>query len=333
MTDKILTISGRPPRFDNMVGQKSLIKNIRKRIASKRFTPAWCFAGQTGSGKTTLARILALSYQCTHSEVFGNPCQECIDKYFEFDISEVNTAKNSGVDDMEEIVRQSQNYPSPLSRYRVYILDEAQKLSDSAQQVLLKPFEDSPDSTVWIICTSEPGKIKETLLRRCVTYIVNGLGEISTRKLVSRTLEAGKSDLEVEPLVEALLEKGVRAAGLIVKATENYMSGSEPEKAASVTFNATVDTLAICRAVADGDWLAASGILYAAAPTDAVWIRSSLSAYLKGIILNENANRSKVAKSCEAILELSKLSVRDDDNVLLAATCATIFKICRRFRT
>jgi DNA polymerase-3 subunit gamma/tau len=143
-------------------------------MATKRQPRAWMFSGITGTGKTTIARIIAKSLQCTHSNVFGEPCKACRAST-SFDIAEVNAAELNGVDAIKELAQHSTYFPSPGSQAKVIILDEAQRITKPAQNILLKYFEEPPKTTTWIVCTTEPDQILRTLRGRCYQLQVRPL--------------------------------------------------------------------------------------------------------------------------------------------------------------
>jgi DNA polymerase III delta prime subunit len=328
MPDQVLSLSFRPQTLDDMVGVKHTVKMIRQHVSS-RMPAAWCFIGDSGSGKTTIARILALSLQCTHQKVFGVPCEDCQKKRNQFDIIEINAAEASGVDETEHAIAGAYYNPKPPSKYRVYIFDEAQNLSKASQSALLKYFEDSPRSTIWIICTTEPGKILRTLRRRCLTYPLPSLSVKGVETLVQRAIAYAGEKKSSEPLAEALLEAGVSSPGFVVVAVEKYLAGEDPEKAAQVGLDSTLDTLRICKAVTKGDWETTRHALFAASPDDARAIRGSLGGYLKAIVLSSDGG-SKAKVAVEGIRELVALS-SIEDGLQLAGTVATLYRLCRHF--
>jgi DNA polymerase III subunit gamma/tau len=330
MTERMLSLAARPQTFDDLVGQKHLAKMIRGHMASKRVPAAWMFIGESGAGKTTVARILATSLQCTHQEEFGNPCEACRKNQARFDIVEINAAEHSGVEETEQVIQGANYHPKPPSLYRVYIFDEAHNLSKVSQTALLKYFEDSPKSTVWIICTTEPQKILRTLRRRCISYTIPSLGVSGVGTLVKRTLMfAGVKSLNDELLTEALLEAGVTSPGFIVAAVEKYIAGETAEKAAQVGNDSAIDTLKVCRAVVKGDWAEVRQILAYANPEDARAIRGSLGGYLKAIMLNSDGGA--VAKNAsDALYDLMRMS-SVEDGLQLSGTVATLYKLCKTF--
>jgi len=330
MPNQVLSLSFRPKSLDELIGQRHMVRLIRSHIQSGRVPAAWLFSGSSGAGKTTTARILALALQCKHQEVFGALCERCQELRPQYDIIEINSAEASGVDETEAAIAGAFYNPKPPSLCRVYIFDEAQNLSKASQSALLKYFEDSPKSTVWIICTTEPGKILRTLRRRCLAYAIPDLSMKGLARLVVRSMEfAGVKDKAAEPLVEALLEAGVCSPGFVVMAVEKYLAGEEPERAAQIGQDSALDTLSICRAVVKGDWDSVRHTMFAASPEDAIVVRAAVGGYLKAMLLGSSSgNRAKVV--ADGIRELALLSTREE-GLQLSGTVATLYQLCRHF--
>ena len=104
MSEQVLSLSARPQTLDELVGARNLVKMIRGHMTSGRVPAAWMFVGGSGAGKTTTARIVALSLQCTHQDIFGNPCADCQSHRSSFDITEINAAEASGVEETEQVI-------------------------------------------------------------------------------------------------------------------------------------------------------------------------------------------------------------------------------------
>src|SRR6266446_5346345 len=127
---KTLQLALRPKTFSALYGQDKITKAIEKQFASKRIPRSWMFSGQTGSGKTTIARILALGFQCKHQNgTIGNPCLDCRKRFYDFSIQDINASSKNGVQEISELVQGAEFAPLAPSRRRVYILDEAHRLS------------------------------------------------------------------------------------------------------------------------------------------------------------------------------------------------------------
>jgi replication-associated recombination protein RarA len=318
-----LAISFRPKTLDNLIGCDKIIKRIRARAASGRLPKAWMFSGQTGSGKTTIARIIATALQCHHKVLFGS-CLKCYHNQKTFDIIELNMP-DVQVAQLREILEGAAYNPKPGSRRRVYILDEAHRMSASAQNVLLKYTEDCPRTTVWITCTTEPHMILRTLRRRHKIYALPPLELSDVRKLVKIGLKKIHSELDADDLTEKLLEKQITSPALIMNAIENYAEGADIEEATDVEGISNIDTKGLCVALTKGNWDDSSKILYQAKQDDVIPIKASVGGYLRGILLGEKNGSPRAKMAADSILKLYE--VRDD----LSATSAVLYKVCKYF--
>lgn len=160
----------RPRTLKDLVGQEHISMTLIKAFEKKRLTQAYLMCGSRGSGKTTTARILAAGFNCqngaTHSPC--GECQNCLDILNErcIDIVEIDAASKNGVDDIREMQQSASTVPSQV-RTKFYIIDECHQMSSSAQNALLKTLEEPPAHVVFILCTTEPEKLKDTILSRC----------------------------------------------------------------------------------------------------------------------------------------------------------------------
>lgn len=326
MTHEELALSMRPRHFDSMIGSKKIIRQIRKIIKSNRIPKAWMLFGETGCGKTTIAEIMALSFQCKHQKVFGHPCRACRKRAKFFDITDINCSDKTGIDAIRDVISGYNYHPHPGSRRRVYILNEAHKLSDSSQNLLLVPTEKCPRTTQFIICTTRPDSIIDTLQRRCTMLSVPGLDLEEVQELVKRGLEKCKSDRDIGDLAEKLLENRITSPGIILKAVQKYADDEvSADEAAQVTLT-NVDTYSICRSIVKGEWESVAKVLQTAKPEDTTAIRRSVAGYLNAILLADTdfSNRTNVVM--KSILELNHIG---DD---FSGMCAALYKVCKFFR-
>ena len=182
----------RPKDFSHVVGQHAVIDTLRNQVVSDRIAHAYLFCGSRGTGKTSTAKILARAINCEHPNN-GDPCGECpncirMENDESLDIIEIDAASNNGVDEMRDL-RDTVKYPPQFGRYKVYIIDEVHMLSTSAFNALLKTLEEPPAHIVFILATTEPQKLPETILSRCQRF---DFGRLSVAEIQSRLHEAAE---------------------------------------------------------------------------------------------------------------------------------------------
>jgi len=326
--DQILSLAFRPQTLSELVGYEYLAKLIRGH-ALARMPQAWMFSGDSGVGKTTIARILAVALQCKHGE-FGDPCAKCLARKNEFDIQEINASEINGVEGIGAVAKTSMYSPRPPSLARVFILDEAQRISDAAQNLLLKHFEDAPKTTTWIICTTNPTKILRTLKNRCVYYRLAGLNVDAVPVLVKKALKKVESKLDTEEIIDALLENGIFSPRLILMALEKFLAGASVEVAVQVEMESPVNTLKLCRALMQGDWLKLHKHLKGLSNEDCNRLVYVICGYLKPILLQPRQT-SSATLAATAIKELVSVGYLDE-TLRSAAIIATLYQLTINFR-
>ena len=172
MKYKALYRETRPEVFDEILGQESIVKILRHQVATDTVSHAYLFTGTRGTGKTTTARILAKAVNCEAPDIEGRPCGKCdtcrqIAEGTFVDVIEIDAASNNGVDNIREL-RESVNYPPAVGRVKVYIIDEVHMLSTGAFNALLKTLEEPPENVIFILATTNPEKLPQTVLSRCM---------------------------------------------------------------------------------------------------------------------------------------------------------------------
>jgi DNA polymerase-3 subunit gamma/tau len=176
-----LAVQERPTTFGGIVGQKNIIAQLKGAIKKRKLPGTILLHGPAGCGKTTLARVFARYINCETFDACGT-CPSCKqDLATHQDITEINMAKATGKADAEALIEKARY--SPRFRVRVFILDEFHQVSSHAENVFLKPLEEPPPGTLWIICTSEPEKLKNPTMSRCLKLKVEmaEVDELSAR--------------------------------------------------------------------------------------------------------------------------------------------------------
>ena len=165
----------RPATFDEVVGQDAVVTTLKNQVRTDRIGHAYLFCGTRGTGKTSAAKIFARAVNCPHAaEHDGSPCNSCevceaIRTGRAMNVFEIDAASNNGVDNIRDI-REQVEYPPVTGRFKVYIIDEAHMLSTGAFNALLKTLEEPPSYVIFILATTDPQKIPQTILSRCQRY-------------------------------------------------------------------------------------------------------------------------------------------------------------------
>ena len=169
MSYQVIARKWRPQKFADVVGQQHVTRTLSNAIVSGRVAHAYIFSGARGVGKTTTARILAKALNCVKGPA-AEPCNECdscreIGLGNSLDVIEIDAASNRGIDQIREL-REMVRYAPAGGRYKVVILDEAHMLTDEASNALLKTLEEPPDKVIFVMATTEPENLAETIRSR-----------------------------------------------------------------------------------------------------------------------------------------------------------------------
>lgn len=178
----------RPDKFKDVVGQIGPVNTLKGSIRDNSIQTAYLLIGKSGSGKTTLARIFANALICRNRKEDLEPCGECeACKTFKknpslVDIIEIDAGSNGGIDNIRDL-KESLKY-APKEAYRIVIIDEAHRLSKDGASALLKPIEEPPERTIFMLATTEADKIMNTISNRCMKLVFNRLSpEIILKRL------------------------------------------------------------------------------------------------------------------------------------------------------
>lgn len=207
----------RPKTFDDVVGQEHITTTLKNEVAAGKPSHAYLFCGSRGTGKTTCSKILAKAVNCPN-QTGGNPCGVCevcrgIEEDAILDVTEIDAASNSGVDNIREL-REEANFTPAVTRYRVYIIDETHMLSAGAFNALLKIMEEPPPHVLFILATTEIHKVPATILSRCQRFDFRRIDSetIAARLAYVAEQEGIVLDADAALLIARLADGGMRDA-------------------------------------------------------------------------------------------------------------------------
>jgi DNA polymerase-3 subunit gamma/tau len=172
MSYTVLARKYRPQKFSEVIGQEHVTRTLQNALEQGRTAHGYIFSGHRGIGKTTVARILAAALNCRSSDrPVAEPCGVCescteIRAGNAVDVIEIDAATNRGIDEIREL-REAARYKPARDRFKIYILDEAHQITDAAFNALLKTLEEPPDHIVFMLATTQPEDIPQTIRSRC----------------------------------------------------------------------------------------------------------------------------------------------------------------------
>ena len=172
MSYQVLARKYRPQKFSEVIGQEHVTRTLKNAIEQGRTAHGYIFSGHRGIGKTTVARILAMALNCRSSDKpVTEPCGVCescteIRAGNSVDVIEIDAATNRGIDEIREL-REAARYRPARDRFKIYILDEAHQITDAAFNALLKTLEEPPSHVVFMLATTQPEDIPQTIRSRC----------------------------------------------------------------------------------------------------------------------------------------------------------------------
>jgi len=204
MSYTVLARKYRPQKFSEVIGQEHVTRTLQNAIEQGRSAHGYIFSGHRGIGKTTVARILAAALNCRSKDhPVSEPCGVCescteIRAGNSVDVIEIDAATNRGIDEIREL-REAARYRPARDRFKIYILDEAHQITDAAFNALLKTLEEPPDHIVFMLATTQPEDIPQTIRSRCQHFsfravkfddIVGQLRDLVTREKIEADNDA-----------------------------------------------------------------------------------------------------------------------------------------------
>jgi DNA polymerase-3 subunit gamma/tau len=241
----------RPRKFSELYGQEHVVRALRNAVINGREGQAYLFSGPRGTGKTTTARILAKVLNC-ENPIEGEPCCVCdsckaVEVGTSYDVLELDAASNNGVQEIRDII-EAAALTSP-GRHRVFILDEVHMLTRGAEAALLKTLEEPPAQVVFVLATTDPQKISETIRSRVQHLQFHLLPVDELEKYVRFVIKEAELTVD-DDAINMVLRQGAGSARDTLSALELVVSGGgEPEEA--------IHTEDIVRAIIERDHAAA----------------------------------------------------------------------------
>ncbi len=199
----------RPKTLEDVCGQNTIVRIIKNSVEKKQINHAYLFAGPRGTGKTSIAKIFGKIVNCSNLEncVPCGQCPSCTEKN-NSDIIEIDAASNNGVDEIREL-RNNVNLVPSLGKYKVYIIDEVHMLTTGAFNALLKTLEEPPAHVIFVLATTDPHKIPETIISRCQRFDFKRISDVAIVENLSKI--AQKENIEIDN--DALYEIARLSAG------------------------------------------------------------------------------------------------------------------------
>jgi len=235
MSYQVIARKWRPQTFDDLVGQQHVTETLKNAIIHNRVAHAYIFSGARGVGKTTAARILAKALNCAKGPT-PNPCGVCdsckeIAAGTSLDVIEIDAASNRGIDQIREL-REMVKYAPASSCSKVVILDEAHMLTGEASNALLKTLEEPPDRVIFVMATTEPENLVDTIRSRSQHFHFRAL---TFAEITGRLKEiAEKENLRVEPgamaVIARMAEGSLRDALSLLEQARAYCGDTIPDK-------------------------------------------------------------------------------------------------------
>jgi DNA polymerase-3 subunit gamma/tau len=295
----------RPQSLSEIKGNEDIIDSLTKMLSDLKKCPhVFLLHGPTGTGKTTIARIISNMVGCK-----GN------------DYVEINASDQSGIDDVRNIIKNSQYRPLE-SKYRVWVIDECQRWTSDAQNAALKILEDTPEHVFFILCTTDPNKLKKTIQGRCQIFQTKLLSDIQLIGLLRRVVKGEGQNVDVKVL-EQIVKNSLghpRNALNILEQVLSVPSDRQIEMAETIS-GEQVKSIELARALLKGArWKEVSSILNGLKDQEPESIRRMILGYCQSVLLNDDNER------CGLIMEMMINNTYDCGFSMLVYLCYSITK-------
>jgi DNA polymerase-3 subunit gamma/tau len=277
-----LHVDYRPKNFDSFYGNKIIIKNLIEAIKNKTLAHTILFHGAKGCGKTTLARIIKKELGCSN---LG---------FFEF-----NNANTRGIDTARDIIDNIQ-FKAVDGSIKIFVLDEVHKTTNDFQNALLKVTEEPPSYVYFILCTTEPKKLLNTLYNRCVKFQVSELKNKEIEELLRNVIKKEKIKLN-EDILEIIIDESEgnpRQALIMLNIVRYSNTTREASKLITEVTDLSKNTLDLCRALLKRDnWKMVASILKKL-KEDPETVRYGILGYMSKVLLDKGIPQAAIVMEC-----------------------------------
>lgn len=306
----------RPKDFDSVVGQEHLVRTLKNAVRNSSFCHAYMFFGPRGTGKTTLSKIFARAINCLNP-VDGNACDTCANCIHSsekecVDIIEIDAASNNGVDEIRELKNKISLVPAQLN-FKVYIIDEVHMLSLGAFNALLKTLEEPPEHAVFILATTDPQKVPETIISRCQCFSFKRISEKSIVDRLKYICSIEHIDIDDDTLMEIALasEGGMRdALGLLDKLrsfTDGKITTNDFVELNGLITRSDLSLFVDCIMEGDSSRILKLIASYNDSGKNIIQIVLQVMNYLRDILVSHYTNNTDCSYNIEASIQLINL--------------------------
>ena len=281
-----LYLKYRPQEFDQIVGNKDVVDYLVEVVQDVKTCPhVFLLYGPTGCGKTTLARIISKKLGCS-----------------DMDFREINTADFRGIDTVREIIRNSR-YHSLGGGVRVWLVDEAHKMTGDAQNALLKLLEDSPEHSYFILCTTDPNKLLPTVRGRCIQLQVKVLNDHQMFRVLRNVVKGEEKKLRKSVYDQIIRDSfGQPRNALQILDRVLKVSPEQQLELAKQSAGEYSESIELCRAlIGQSSWKMVRNILSGLKDQDAESIRRHVLGYSQSVLLG--GENDKAALVIEEFME------------------------------
>jgi DNA polymerase-3 subunit gamma/tau len=279
--DSGLHIKWRPQKFEEIIGNEAVVAGVSTLLArgeGQGEIRSWLFSGPSGTGKTTIARIIANYLGCSSRDFY-----------------ELDAGGEGGIDTIREITK-SINYAPLSGKIKVYLLDEAHGLTQAAQNKLLKILEDTPKHVRFILCTTEPEKLKDTIIQRCNCWTMSLLTSPKMRQLLTWICQSEGIAIEQSVLNE-IIKYGEGSARRALGLLDKILDITDEDQALEILKRisaSNTNMIEICQKIllAGTKWETLSKMIKSIEAEEPEKIRRAVLEYMAKVLLSKDDNRA-----------------------------------------